>query len=217
MDINDKAIPNLRFPKFIDSGSWNEVLLGDIAYIFQGFGFPERMQGKHEGKYPFYKVSDISNAVINGKMFIDEAFNYVDDDDVSVLKAEHIPVGTTIFAKIGEAIKLNRRVITTKECLTDNNTAGVKAKPQYADDLFLYYIMSNINLSDYAGGAVPAVKKSTIEHIPILIPSLAEQKKIAEFIFTVDENISSTYQKLNQMKGYKKGIIQQLFPNKYNL
>ena len=65
--------------------------------------------------------------------------------------------------------------------------------------------------------AVPAVKKSTIEHIPILIPSLAEQKKIAEFIFTVDENISSTYQKLNQMKGYKKGIIQQLFPNKYNL
>lgn len=214
MNMNDKAIPLLRFPKFIDSGSWDEALLGDIAYVFQGFGFPERMQGKHEGKYPFYKVSDISNTVMNGNMFIDEAFNYIDDDDVAVLKAEHIPIGTTIFAKIGEAIKLNRRVITTKECFIDNNTAGIKAKSGCADDLFLYYVMSNINLSDYAGGAVPAVKKSTIEHIPILIPSLSEQKKIAEFLFSIDENISSTYQKLYQMREYKKGMMRQLFPNK---
>ena len=56
--------------------------LGDICDVLQGYGFPESLQGKQQGKYPFCKVSDISNAVSNAGGHVKQAVNYVDDEEV---------------------------------------------------------------------------------------------------------------------------------------
>ena len=49
-------IPKLRFPEFRDSGEWEEKTLGAVCHVLQGYGFPEILQGKHEGKYPYQGV-----------------------------------------------------------------------------------------------------------------------------------------------------------------
>ena len=209
-----KTVPALRFPEFQNAGEWKKGPLFRIGEVLQGYGFPEKYQGKSLGKYPFYKVSDISKAVQTGCNFISKAANYIDDEELDILKIKTIPPGTTIFARIGEAIRLNRRIVTTQECIVDNNTVGVKAIPENAIDLFVYYILLQVDLIDFAGGVVPAITKSAIENIPIYCPpTKSEQQKIADCLSSVDDLIIAQTNRLEALKAHKKGLMQQLFPN----
>lgn len=209
-NTNNSRMPALRFPGFV--GEWEEKTIGDIADVLQGFGFPDKYQGQTTGELPFCKVGDISAAVDKGERIISHAANYVDYSLLPTLHARPIPEGATIFAKIGEAIRSNKRIMTGCPCLIDNNAAAVKAKDGESDE-FLFYLMSNVNLADYSGGIVPSVNKSTIEAISVFIPpTLTEQKIIAECLSGIDNLIAAQSQIVDAMKAKKKGLMQQLFP-----
>ena len=47
--------------------------------------------------------------------------------------------------------------------------------------------------------------------LPIALPSVAEQEKIAEFLSAVDEKISQAQAQLEAAKRYKQGLLQQMF------
>ena len=205
--------PRLRFPGFQNAGEWSEGRLADIATVLQGYGFPERHQGQKSGDYPFYKVSDISRSLAAGKVFIEESANYINESLLKELRAKPIPEGTTVFAKIGEAIRSNRRAITTLPCLIDNNAAGVKRIKGKATDMFIYLLMEQISLIDHAGGVVPAVNKSAIEEIVVKFPEPDEQERIASCLSSLDALITAETQKLEALKTHKRGLMQQLFPS----
>ena len=205
-------VPLLRFPEFRDAPEWEVGRCSDIAKVLTGYGFPEKFQGSKKGKYPFYKVSDISRAIEKGE-YISEAKNYIDSDVLKKIHGKSVPIGTIIFAKIGEAIRLNRRVITTKPAVIDNNTAGVKAIKEKSSDEFLFYLWSNVSLIDHAGGVVPAVSKSSLENVPLCYPSdPSEQQKIADCLGSLDDLIAVEGRKLEALHQYKIGLMQQLFP-----
>lgn len=209
---SNKKIPQLRFPGFTDE--WEEKKINEMADVLQGYGFPEKYQGQKNGDLPFCKVGDISAAVDKGEQAILRAANYVDYSLLSTLHAKPIPVGATVFAKIGEAIRTNKKIRTAVPCLIDNNTAAVKAKNNEIDD-FMFYLMSNINLADYSGGIVPSVNKSTIESISVCVPvTIAEQNKISSFLLEIDNLIAAQGEKVDALKEKKKGMMQQMFPQK---
>lgn len=202
--------PSLRFSGFKDS--WKKIKLGDIASVLQGYGFPEKYQGQKEGELPFCKVGDISSAVDRGDLEITTANNYVNHALLPSLHAQPVPVGSTVFAKIGEAIRSNKKIRTGVPCLIDNNAAAVKSKGEISD-IFLFYLVSRINLADYSGGIVPSVNKSTIEAIEVMVPnSQEEQLKIASCLLAIDKLISAQNHKVESLKAHKKGLMQQLFP-----
>lgn len=208
----DGVVPRLRFPEFRKAGEWTEKPLAEVCNVLQGYGFPEVLQGRGEGKYPFCKVSDISRAVAERGGLLVEAANYVGDDDLLKLRAKPIPKGATVFAKIGEALRLNRRAYVQKECLIDNNATGLKAIDGVADDYFVYLLSQLIDLNKHCGGAVPSVNKTTLEEIEVVVPGPDEQKRIAESLSSLDELITAETQKLDALKTHKKGLMQQLFP-----
>ena len=206
--------PRLRFPEFQNAGDWNLGRCRDVAKVLQGYGFPEKHQGNTEGTYPFYKVSDISNAIENGQRAISDANNYIDDEVLKVLRAKTVPRGTVIFAKIGEAIRSDRRVVTTRPAVIDNNTAGVKALKGKCSDAFLFYLWSNVSLIDHAGGVVPAVSKTSLENVPLSYPpEPSEQQHIADCLLSLDARIAAQVEKLDALRTHKRGLMQQLFPS----
>lgn len=127
-------MPRLRFPEFRGTGGWGRGPLGDFCEVMQGYGFPEEFQGRTDGRYPFCKVSDISRAVEQEGGKLSSAANYVEAEIVRVLRATVIPVGATVFARIGEAIRSNRRALVMRECLVDNNAVAIKSKLGRAQD-----------------------------------------------------------------------------------
>src|SRR5438046_1281145 len=105
--------------------SWRREKLRDVCTILAGFGFPERMQGRTRGSVPFYKVGDISEAWKRGETYLTTAHHYLSDAEARELRAKPLPKDTTVFAKIGAAIALNRRAILSKPALVDNNVMGL--------------------------------------------------------------------------------------------
>ena len=207
-----ETTPRLRFPEFRDAGAWEVKRLGKVCDILQGYGFPERFQGKQQGKYPFCKVSDITNAVSNAGGHIKQAVNYVDDEDLKELRAKPIPKGATIFAKIGEALRLNKRAFVEAKCLIDNNVVGIKARNSQATDYFVFYLSQKIDSNKHCGGAVPAVNKSTLQSIKVVVPLIPEQQKIADCLTSLDDLIRVQGERIETLKQHKKGLMQQLFP-----
>ena len=209
-----ETVPRMRFPEFRVSSDWKTGRCRDIANVLPGYGFPDRFQGHEKGQFPFYKVSDISRTIEQRKKFISEARNYVESDVLDEIRAKTVPTGTIIFAKIGEAIRSNRRVITTKPAIIDNNTAGIRAIETKCSDEFLFYLWSNVSLIDHAGGVVPAVSKSALENVPLCYPNdPEEQQRIADCLGSLDDLIEAEGRMLDVLWHHKQGLMQQLFPS----
>ena len=209
-----EPVPRLRFPGFRDASDWTTGRCRDIARVLPGYGFPGKFQGNKKGQFPFYKVSDISRAIEEGEKYISEARNYIESDVLDKIRGKSVPEGTIIFAKIGEAIRSNRRVITTKPAVIDNNTAGVKAMKAKSSDEFLFYLWSNVSLIDHAGGVVPAVSKSALENVPLCYPSDPEERqRITDCLSALDTRIGAQLAKLDTLRTHKQGLMQQLFPS----
>jgi type I restriction enzyme S subunit len=104
---------------------WKSATIGDVAEVQAGSGFPTSYQGKNKGKYPFVKVGDISEAFIYSNRILSKANNFITEQERDELGAKVFPIDSILFAKIGEALKLNRRVINCVPVCADNNVMGL--------------------------------------------------------------------------------------------
>lgn len=186
--------------------------LGDVCTIYTGTGFPTQYQGNDEGQYPFYKVGDISRNASAGNRILNFCDNFVDYDVVKAIKGTLIPAGTVVFAKIGEAVKLNRRAITGCECLVDNNAMGIKPNEQHVLLDYFFHFISNVHMENLAEATtVPSVKKSVIEKIDIPVPPINEQNRIASEINQVDALISLRKQQIAKLDELVKAWFVEMF------
>lgn len=171
---------------YIDSGikwiglipkHWKVTKYKRLFNFINGNGFPERFQGKNEGEFPFYKVSDIN---FRGKM-ITSAINYVSLDDLKENKWNIVKPNSILTAKIGEALKKNHRKINQKNCLIDNNMMALSLNKGSLD--YYYYFLSIVDMDWYSNpGTVPSINMRNLREDNLLIPSLEEQDQIAKFL-----------------------------------
>ncbi len=57
------------------------------------------------------------------------------------------------------------------------------------------------------------ISKAVFRNVPILLPSIPEQQKIAACLSSLDALIAAHTDKLDALKLHKKGLMQQLFPS----
>ena len=185
------------------------VTLGEVCSFFSGTGFPNEYQGNQSGKYPFFKVGDISRNVQNGNKQLQDCDNYIDDDVVPQIHGTIIPEGTVVFAKIGEALRLNRRAITSQNCLIDNNAMGIKPDSKLTLGYFFQY-MQLLDMGKYAGAtAMPSVRKSTLENVQILIPPTDKQMQFEQLMQQSDKSKFELQQAIEKVDNLIKSLIQQ--------
>ena len=165
----------------------NKVLLGDIAELRSGVGFPKVFQGKRNGDFPFAKVGDISEVVRSGNNCIKDAPNWICEEDLPAIKGKPFPSGTIAFAKIGEAIRQNFRVLSSCPMLFDNNVMGIIPNQNIVYTQYLFYFLRTIDLYSLAEKTtVPSIRKSTLERLFLPLPPLEEQKRIAVILDKAD-------------------------------
>lgn len=197
---------------------WVETKLGTIALVSSGYGFPTKYQGYSDYPIPFYKVGDISENVKLGKVYLQKANNYINERILKEIKGKLCPSGSIVFAKIGEAIRLNRRGILSEDSVVDNNVMSITYH-QYIDNKYGFYYFRTLNLIDLsAGNAVPSIRKSTIEEIPFPLPPLAEQDRIVaklDKLFAQHEKIKKALDRIPQLlKTFRQQVLTQAVTGK---
>ena len=186
-----------------------EKKLGEIIKYFNGTAFPEKYQGKKNKKYPFYKVSDMNLFLNKKEMSVSN--NSISEEDCIFLKAKIALPETVIFPKVGAALLTNKRRILKNNSIFDNNIMGIIGTEKM-NNLYLYYFMLTINFSLYVQeGALPSISKKIIDSLNILLPTLPEQEKIANFLSSIDKKIELIDQELEKNKEFKRGLLQQMF------
>jgi len=66
-------------------------------------------------------------------------------------------------------------------------------------------------LDNCTGTSYPAISSGDLGNIPIFLPCLSEQQKIADFLSAIDEKIEVSEKKLEKLIEWKKGLLQQMF------
>jgi len=191
---------------------WVRTQIGEIFEVFSGYGFPKKYQGKKKGDLAFLKVGDISRYVQSGNIYVEKADNYVSYEVSKKIKAKPFPKYTVVFAKIGEALKLNRRAILRKDAIVDNNVMGISETRGIISALFLYYFMNTIKLENLSRATtVPSIRKSDVEMLSFPLPPLNEQNRIVakiEELFTrLDAGVEALKQVRAQLKRYRQSVL----------
>ena len=77
---------------------------------------------------------------------------------------------------------------------------------------WLYYNLTKVNWHKYnEASGVPSLSTLTINKIPINLPSIREQTRIANFLSAIDGKITHTQNQIDKAEVWKKGLMQQMF------
>ena len=189
-------VPDWEWPyKLPENWCWTNW--GKCGKFIAGSGFKNEYQGFTNYDIPFYKVSSLKTANETG--YLCDNTNTVDETVRKKLKAVLIPTNSLLFAKIGEAIRLNRRAINTVPCCIDNNMMAFV--PQICQLKYAFYWSKGIDLYDFTNATtVPAIRKTDLEKIPFPLAPFAEQQRIVD-------RIESLFAKLDEAKEKAQAVV----------
>lgn len=176
---------------------WKWTYWGDCGDFIAGNAFKPAFQGKKGLLYPFYKVGSLKYSDNKGYLYDTE--HSISEETQKIIKASIIPEHSIIFAKIGEAIRLNRRSINEKKCCIDNHLMAFV--PQKITYKYAYYWALNIDLYKYTNATtVPAIRKTDLEKIIFPFPSIGDQQRIVD-------RIESLFAKLDEAREKAEAVL----------
>lgn len=193
--------------------NWCWAYWGNCGEFIAGNGFKNEYQGFQNLPIPFYKVGSLKYSDFSGYLY--DASNTIDEEIRGKLKATIIPTNSVIFAKIGEAIRLNRRSLNAVPCCIDNNLMAFITNRTCLYS-YAFYWSKGVELYDYTNATtVPAIRKSDLEMIPFPIPPLAEQQRIVdriEYLFAkLDEAKEKAQSVMDSFETRKAAILHKAF------
>ena len=193
---------------------WRVIKFKYLFSIIGGNGFPEHLQGRTVGSYPFCKVSDI-----NGHSdYVATAANYVTDEDVRLNGFNVIPLHSIIIAKIGAALQKNHRKINSVLCCIDNNTQALV--PIRNDNIrYLLYLTKCIDMRWFDNNStVPSLNNSKLMNLFVPDVPIEEQQIIVTYLdekcVALDTLIAKKTSLLTELETYKKSLIYEYVTGK---
>lgn len=185
-----ETLPRLRFPEFRDAGEWEEKIISDVCSISTGKSNTE--DKNDDGNFPFYVRSPI----------IERSTKYLYDEEAILTVGDGVGTGK-VYHYVKGKYDLHQRVYRLFRFLNIDGKFLF-----YLFSTFFYYRVSKMS----AKNSVDSVRMDMIAKMPIFVPTLAEQQRIADCLSSLDELITAQAQKIDLLKTHKKGLMQQLFP-----
>ena len=198
-----KLIPNKRFPEFEKSGEWVEKKLGAIGEIITGKTPSTSNKELWKNEILFVTPSDIKENKYQTKT----------ERMVTNINIKLLPIGSIMFSCIAT---IGKMAIAQEVCTTNQQINSIIVDKEKAYNEFIYYSLQSIIAkikAKYEKDAFSIINKTEFSNIIIHVSPLnTEQQKIADFLSSVDELIEYEKVRLEKLKEYKKGLLQNLFP-----
>jgi len=187
-----EPLPRLRFPEFRNDGQASYKQIGDFAEVTTG---NKDTQNKVDGgKYPFFVRSQNVERI--------DSYSY--DGEAVLTSGDGVGVGEN-YHYIKGKFDFHQRVYAIYNF--DSDASGL---------FFFYYFSTHFKKrvkQMSAKNSVDSVRMSMIKEMPIWLPKIAEQQRIADCLSSLDARLTAEARKLDALKLHKRGLMQQLFPS----
>ena len=193
-----------------DFPDWQEKKLGEVCDIKGGKRIPKGylLQSENNG-YPYITISDMKEGAV-----LLENIQFVPFDVIDQIKNYTISTSDIYISVAGT---LGLVGIIPKELENANLTENAnKLTNLKCDQIYLYQFLTGDHLKKLIEsvktiGAQPKLAIYALNDFYLLLPSLPEQQKIANFLSAIDEKISHCGKQIEKMEAWKKGLLQQMF------
>ena len=198
--------PELRFkrPNGDNFPDWEEKKLGEVGMIVSGLTYSPndiseegvlvlRSSNVKEGNLDF---SD--QVLVN----VGNNFNPVQEGDV------------LICVRNGSTRLIGKAAVITKEAEGLAFGAFMTVYRSKYNNYLSHYFTSKAyykNVHRNLGATINSINGSDLKKFKVHFPVVEEQKLIADFIYSIDQNINQVATQINQTQTFKKGLLQQMF------
>jgi type I restriction enzyme S subunit len=199
--------PRLRFPEFQNAGEWEANPLGQLIEIASGQVDPKQLPYCDCPQVGSENIESHSGKLVNVKSAGEKGLisgNYAfDENDI-------------LYSKIRPA--LNKVATPTFKGICSAEIYPVRPADGRLIRNYLFYLLLSQDFLNYAilnseRGKIPKINRDALMNYTALIPSPAEQQRIASCLTSLDDLITAQTQKHEALKTHKKGLMQQLFPS----
>lgn len=181
-----------------DFGEWEERILEDVSIIIMGSSPKSENYNELGIGLPLLQGNaDIKNRKSCPRNFTTEITKECDVGDI--LMSVRAPVGYVAKAMHDACIGRGIAAIRVKE---NNNQEFLYQYLIYMEDIWGRFSQ---------GSTFDSVNSEQIKKLSLFIPCLQEQTKIADFLTKLDDKIEKLALQLEQVKTWKKGLLQQMF------
>jgi len=186
-----------------DFQDWGEKTLGELCEYKNGGSFE-----KYVCVDGIYNLISLNSIDINGK--IKNSHKKVSITDNSLQKGDLIMV----LSDVAHGNFLGLTDIVPDDNFVLNQRMGA-LKPILNFNSFYLKTIINFNQSYFKlmgkGSSQQNLSKGDIECFNVILPCIAEQTKIANFISAIDDKIELVSNQIQDTQEYKKGLLQQMF------
>lgn len=186
---------------------WDIKKFKDVSKVSQGLQIAIDNRFKESG---LNRLPYITIQYLNDKTNYDNQY-YVENANQSVICS----IDDVLMTRTGNT----GVVITNENGVFHNNFFKIDYHRSILDkDFLVYYLKSELIQSiiiRYAGTTtIPDLNHGDFYKIPVVIPLITEQKKIASILLSVDEQIDQYKSKKEKLQELKKGLMQKLLTGK---
>ncbi|MEQ1681594.1 MAG: restriction endonuclease subunit S [Nitrospira sp.] len=203
--------PRLRFPEFKNAGEWEEKTLDQLVDVQSG-GTPSKANPEFwNGSIPWVSAKDMKQLfLVDTEDLISTAA--LDDG------AKLVPSGTLLILIRGMTLLKDVPICVLRREMTFNQDVKALRPKDDVDAFFLGWLLTANKqrlreMVGIAGHGTGKIDTDELKAFLLAIPPPAEQERIADCLTSLDDLIAAQTQKLDALKTYKKGLMQQLFPS----
>ncbi|EDN9715252.1 restriction endonuclease subunit S [Listeria monocytogenes] len=202
---NNRKKPKIRFTSFYEE--WEQRKIGEYGYFYYGKSAP-KWSVAQDATTPCVRYGELYTK-FGPEIDIVHSYTNIDKSNLKFSSGNEV-----LVPRVGE----NPLDFANCSWLSISNVAigemiSVYNTEQYP--LFIAYYFRSKMKYEFAkrveGGNVSNLYYSYLEDILISVPSIEEQKKIAEFLNKIDITINLLQNKLGRIKELKKAYLQNMF------
>ncbi|MBA5963498.1 restriction endonuclease subunit S [Weissella cibaria] len=205
-------VPKIRFNGYSDA--WVQRNLGEVVQKVKSYSLSRDVETEDDTGFEYIHYGDIHTQkadVIDGNTklpsIVPGDYDLIQEGDVIVADASEDYLGIAEPA-----------VVVNKP--TENLVAGlhtIAIRPNGIHPLFLYYLLHTQLFKHFGyrtgtGLKVFGISYPNLAKFTFAMPTLDEQKAIANTLRDMDNLIAANQRKLDLLKEQKKGYLQKMFP-----
>lgn len=199
---------------------WNEIVLGECAYVQTGVTKGRKLNGEKTVEIPYLRVANVQD----GYLDLEEIKTiHIRETELERYKLREEDV---LLTEGGDFDKLGRGFVWRNQipdCVHQNHVFAVRADAKLLLPEYLaYLVQSRYGKAYFLQVAhrttnLASINSTKLKALPVLVPSFSEQEEIVRILKAVDEKIGVEENRKQSLEVLFKALLRSLVTGKIRL